>query len=518
MAVDLPPNAPEGVPPAAIVAPAPASAEPIFVESHGFHYTVNGNRLLAPAVIVSTVEAAATPKEAVDALNRAFGLAGYPLTAIRGEVSDKLVALQVMHGRITQIDAPPSLQPFLSGVEERDDLQRATLIRRSLQMESFAALEGQRPRLSLAPAPEAGGSKLTVTEAPIEGYKPWSAALNFGNLGSRFSSRYTATASGAVRPGGGMEMSANYTQGLPGLAADSAGAQYQAAAAGFTVTTPWGVYGANYSGVTYKIGESAAPLYPDGTINTGALTGSQLVYADDTMRWGLNQALTWTDNEATVFSGTYPLTQQNYGFVTLGTSVSKVAAVFGENASFGAGLTVLQGMSPRTGTFLPALPGVADPHFTIVQANFSYNQALPKGFSFGFTWSGQWADATVPQNQQWVLGGFGNLSAYLPAVLVGDSGGLGRLNLSTPPVAWGWLSVAGGAFVETGMARLKYLQVGPNQWRGLADAGLSVSGTVTTGTSLTLGYAWPIASHNLKSEVLDALPKANLYFSLNQSF
>ena len=40
------------------------------------------------------------------------------------------------------------------------------------------------------------------------------------------------------------------------------------------MTTPWGVYGANYSGVTYKLGERYAPLYPDGTINTGALTTS----------------------------------------------------------------------------------------------------------------------------------------------------------------------------------------------------------------------------------------------------
>ena len=46
MTPDLPPNPPDNAPVTTIVSPAP-KAEPIAVDSHGYHYTIAGNVLLA---------------------------------------------------------------------------------------------------------------------------------------------------------------------------------------------------------------------------------------------------------------------------------------------------------------------------------------------------------------------------------------------------------------------------------------------------------------------------------------
>ena len=59
---------------------------------------------------------------------------------------------------------------------------------------------------------------------------------------------------------------------------------------------------------------------------------------------------------------------------------------------------------------------------------------------------------------------------------------------------------------------------GPVFRGGLSDAGLSLSGSVKPGTSLTLAYAWPLWTRYLEQKAVDELNHANLYFSLNQAF
>ena len=53
-----------------------------------------------------------TPKDAIESLRRAYLAAGYPLIAVRAEVSGKLVAAEVINGRITDLDIAPDLVPY----------------------------------------------------------------------------------------------------------------------------------------------------------------------------------------------------------------------------------------------------------------------------------------------------------------------------------------------------------------------------------------------------------------------
>jgi hemolysin activation/secretion protein len=518
MTPDLPPSPPDAAPQATLVSPAKPSGEQIAIESHGYYYVVSDNTLLSRDVILASLAPAEDPKAAVEALRQAYLRAGYFMAAVRAEVRGKLVALQVIQGRITEEDMAPSLAPFYGGIAGRDDLDRNTVIRKSALAEAYAARQGQRPKVSFSPAQQVGGSKITVTEEPIPGARNWNAGLAFGDLGSRFSSRYLASANAAVRPGSGIELTAGYAQGLPGLSEASQGSTYHALSLGVTAVTPWGLYGATTTDTKYRIGTAAAPVNPDGKITTYGANGTQLVYANEVSRWAINESFTHTDNVVTGFDGLFTITEQHYDFVSVGTTFGTSVAAFGQAAGVNGGLTISKGLSPREGTFLPDEPGRANPGFTIYQANVGYTQPLPQGFSAALNVNGQWADATVPQNQQWVLGGLGNLTAWLPAVLIGDMGSLARASVSMPAREWMGVTVSGGVFVEGGIARSYYTLPGVPVTRGLADAGLNVSASLKGGTSLLLAYAWPIASRNLDPDALDRLDRSHLYFSLNQAF
>ncbi|MFO1316118.1 MAG: ShlB/FhaC/HecB family hemolysin secretion/activation protein [Burkholderiales bacterium] len=519
MAADLPPATPDA-PPAAIVAAAPAEAAPINVDANDFVFSVVGNTLLPREDVEALLRDAKSPKEAVEGLERAYREAGYLFVVVGGQVNNRLVAIRVLQGRISELEAPDALLPFLRRIVGRDDLTRRDFVRTTAMIDLFTARQGTRAKAEFAKAEQVGGTRLTVVEEPVAGAQPWNAGLAFGNLGSRFSSRYTASATGALRPGGGLELTAGYTQGLPGLTGDSAGSSYRAAQLGASLVTPWGLYSLAYSKTQYRIGERTAPLYPSGDIETGGLTGTQLVYADDSSRLALTESLIRVSNVQTVFDGLTTLTDQNYTYASIGASYSRSVALLGQNAALTAGATYQQGLSGRSGSLQPDGPGVPNPRYALGQANAGLSTSLPAGFAASVTVSGQYTEDTLPQNQQWVIGGFGNLTAWLPAVLVGDSGALARLSVNTPAYRWGDFGLSGTAFAEGGLSRYSERPAGDPVTRSLADVGLALTGSATFGLTATLAYAWPVWYRNVSGAVRDSVDsnRANLYFALNQSF
>jgi hypothetical protein len=92
--------------------------------------------------------------------------------------------------------------------------------------------------------------------------------------------------------------------------------------------------------------------------------------------------------------------------------------------------------------------------------------------------------------------------------------------LSSPTWQWNVFTFTASGFGEAGISRLEQRGVGEPYSRGLGDAGFSIAGSTTKGTSLTLAYAWPVWYRNIQGVVRDNADRtrANLYFTLNQSF
>ena len=523
MTPDLPADVPVEPPQTTItLAAAQAPAQVIRVDSYGYHYEVIGNTLLDPEVIRTVLQDSVDPKAAFANLNQAYQKAGYFLVALRGNLDEKTFTIQVTEGRITAMDIPPNLQPYFSGLEERDDLTRSQVVRRAALAELYSARQVMRPKLKFEPAQEVGGSQITVTEEPIEGANPWpwSAGLNFGNYGNRYSSRFLVQGNAALRIGNGIELTGGYTHGLPNLNSDSEGSSYNAGIVGGSIVTPWGIYGASYNRVDYQLGKISEPLNTAGNYRTWNVYGSQLLHADEVWRWGLNEGYTHTDYSNIVFE-TIPLSDQNYNFVNLGTSFSRLVQPYELKGNLSGSLNYSRGISGtikivgQEYKYTSETRLVPDTDFNLFNWNVGYTQNLPASLVAGVSLTGQDTNTTLPLNQQWVLGGYGNLTAWFPGVVAGDKGMLGRASLSRN-WEWGPVTLTPSVFLEAGYSKLDFV---PSRFQGtqfLSDVGIGLAANLKSGTSLTMGSAAPLGTRGTERYQTND-NRAYFYFNLNQS-
>jgi len=521
MALDLPPVPSTVASPPAIVAAAPQAAEPVVVTSHGFRYTITGNSLLYRDVLEASVLSGTDPKTAITALHRAYVSAGYFLATVLANVDGQEVKITVVEGRVTETEIPPDLEAFFSDVKNRADINRSTLMLDATMVEAYSARQGIQPRIQFGAAADYGGSKMTITEHSIEGAKPWGAVLAFNNFGNRYSSRYVAQANGTFRPGAGVELTAGYVQGLPNLAAESKGSTYAAGSAGASIVTPWGFYNVSYSQTSYQFGDAVSFLNPEGETSTTSVGGTQLLYADETSRIGVSQSYTYQTNKVNIPSADFVLTDQNYDVGSLGVTFSKVYALAGQPGSLTGSFTFQKGLGERKGSFAAIQPGISTPRFNLYQAAVSAAQSLPAGFSLGASLSGQFGEINdyerLPSNQQWVLGGFGNLTAWYPGIVSGDSGYLVRMVANGPSWNWWELNLSPSVFVEAGASRTNYIYPDVPNSQFLSDYGIGLTGTAFKRGTLNLAYAWPWRTRDVGPLIVND-SRARLYFNVALSF
>ncbi|WP_031407174.1 ShlB/FhaC/HecB family hemolysin secretion/activation protein [Thiomonas sp. FB-Cd] len=507
----LPPKAPPVV---ELRLPAGAAA-PLILHSHGFVYRVTGNTLLPEQAVRRALAESQNPQAAVDALNGAYRSAGHLLVAIRAQVQGTQVALTVVQGQITQITAEPGVKRFYDGVEFDPTITQNDLIRRNILAEMYAGRSGLGFRPSVAPAPQPGGSALAIDTQAQPGFKRLSGSLVFGNYGSRYVGGDVASMNLQAQPGDGWLFAANYSHGLPNLQKDSTGSRYDAGAFSASKVTPWGIYGLSVNRSTYRLGVAGAPYYPQGQTQTAALTGTQLVWASPTARLSANQAISHVAYKSTVLGGRYTLADQNYNYATLGLQGARNVQIGGLAGAVSAAASYNLGLSAPRGTMVYDLPSAPQTRFHYWTASLAWQQALPKGFSANLSASGQWGLDTLPGNQQWVVGGYGSVSAFSSS-LSGDGGYLLRAVLQAPAWNWRGWQVAAQGYAEQGAATTHYNPANTPGWRMLADVGIGLTFTAPWKTSLSVMAARPVAQKNVSSPVYNS--QRAVYFVLQQPF
>lgn len=507
----LPPNAPPVV---ELNLPSGAAA-PLALDSHGYSYEVTGNTLLPETAIRKVLEDAATPDAAVDSLSASYRKAGFLLVALRARVQGRHVALNVVEGQITAVKARPSIAAYYGGVEFDPAVTEDDLIRRNILAEMDASRSGLGFQPSVRPASQPGGSELTVSTPPQPGFKPVSGSVVFGNYGSRYVGGDVAAINLQAQPGDGWLFAANYTHGLPNLQSDSRGSRYDAGALSASKVTPWGVYGMSANRSSYRLGVAAAPYYPQGQTSTYALSGNQLVWANAAARLSANQAVTHVAYKSTVLGGSYTLADQDYNYATAGLQGSRTIQIGGLIGSLSAAANYNLGLSAPRGTMVYDLASAPQTRFHYWTINLNWQQTLPRGWSANLSASGQWGLDTLPANQQWVVGGYGSLSAFSSSIS-GDGGYLLRGVVQTPPWSWRGWQVSAQGFAEQGAATTHYNAAGTPAWRMMADIGVGLNFTSPANTSLSIVAARPTASKNVAAAVYNS--QRAVYFVLQQPF
>lgn len=493
------PTIPAQAPPAApqlTQAQAAASGAPLMVESHGFRYAVNGNTLLGADEVQAALARGATPAQAIAALKQAYAAKGYFLVAVAAAVRNQDVQISVTQGRLAHVEGPQTLVAYFNDLLGREALRTPQVVRRDLLAQAYAATDGEQAKIAFEPAAEAGASTLRIEASPLERSHAASGSLTVGNLGNRYAGHDLAQVQGQLQHHG-YALQASHSRALTGLDADSRGAYYAATGLTLSKVTPAGWFQLDGNRTRYRLGAAFAPLDPGGEIRVFGGSATQLLYADETRRWTLTEGLHRVHDRQTVFDGAYVLRDQRYDVFELGSQASwRVSGLAGRMAAISlAGGLKLSGVGAPSG--FAQGPGMPAEHARIYTARAGLDQDLGGGYSAQVDLSAQTTAHTLPSYEQWVLGGWGALSAWLPGTLVGDRGYLGRLTVQAPAWQLGTLKAKLGVFAEHGTARYRDVPAGSPAWQRLSDAGASVSFDLPRPEAhALLAYAHPFgASH-----------------------
>lgn len=500
-AMPLPPAAVDTAPVAAAAGPLEAQATaPLQVDSHGFHYTVSGNTLLAPVDVRAALAGGATPEQAIGALKQAYARKGWFLVAVLARVQGQEVQVDVVQGRLAHVEGPPALTAYFSGLLGRDSVRNSDVVRRGLLAQAYAATNGEQPQVRFVPAAEKGGSTLTIDTVPLPDSRTASGSLTVGNLGNRYAGHDLAQLQGQLQHDG-FTLQATHSRALTGIDEDSRGAYYASTGLTLTKVTPLGWFQLDGNSTRYALGKAFAPLNPAGTVKLFGGLATQLLFADDARRWSLSEGLHRVQDRETVFNGAYALRDQRYDVLDLGSQASwRFKGMAGRNATVNlSGGLKLGGLGGARG--FSAGTGMPVAHFHVYTAHVGAEQALAGGYSVQFDASAQATPDTLPSYEQWVLGGLNTLGAYLPGTLVGDRGYQGRVALQAPTWQWGALRLRPNVFVEHGAARYHYTPPGSPVWQALDDAGASLSLELPNlGAHALVAYAKPLGARHVNAE------------------
>ncbi|MGH8457367.1 MAG: hypothetical protein ACRETE_10305, partial [Stenotrophobium sp.] len=298
---------------------------------------------------------------------------------------------------------------------------------------------------------------------------------------------------------------------------------------GWNRVTPWGVFGiaGRYVNYFYNPGQ-VEPL--DGRIYTGEASWMYPLYADFTKRLTLQVKADRTgkrlklQDSVTVSSGgtttTLPAgTEAQHQLYTSG----EIGLAYGQNFefishqwSFEGAATVRKGFgNDKTGDqFVLANEGYLL-YRPAVRLKFFWTGTIDSGIEG----SGQITNTTVPEQQQWVLGGVGNLTSSLPGVAVGDKGYLARAFTEVAlPSVYG-VSFTPKIFVEQGGAKFSNPaaigQIAGTQ--KLVDVGGELGFKFTKFVDGSFAYAHAFRERDISPATKDA-SKAQLYFRIAAKF
>ncbi|MDN5938291.1 MAG: hypothetical protein L0H83_06470, partial [Salinisphaera sp.] len=298
------------------------------------------------------------------------------------------------------------------------------------------------------------------------------------------------------------------------------------------------------------------------------LAGNQFLYADDDTRWVLEEQISYVDSTNELEQGALVLTpaagggtagtggglldvltdllgpllggllgggtspgtatsvslagqriqDEEYYTARLGTTLSDAWALFGKRGSISVGGGYKRGLGGDIQNTLTDRERAAE--FDLFDAKFKVQYQLPASLVASLDLNGQLSlDDRLPQQQQFVGGGPGNLSAYLPGILVGDTGAYGRFQISLP--RWEFL---GGPyrfslFVESGLARFEgnNLPIGREDTQHATDAGIKFEYAPFDWLELTVYAADGLSESGIPDEVVER-SDSDAYFNVKATF
>lgn len=508
MAIDLPPLESLPATPVEVVERYAEGSSAIELLIGGEAARLIGATRLDQHQLRATLAAAKDLDDAQRRILDAYADAGWRNVAVTVVRSAGQPSLWVIESRLVEISAPAELEPYFARFEGSDSIRHSPF-NRAARMAQWHARRAGFDAYSTYSRDGADPHivKLAIDVAPRR-RSAWDYSWGLGNTGNRFLGRnfvglgVSWTGKNALRAG------LSFDSALPDPDDSAADTQYFSVAPFIDKVFPFGVLRGFASYDEYRFqgdGRGRRPLPPPadsepapralGRTLAFGISAQELLLAGPGASVLASQGLRWVDDRLQRGGDDGPQVRERFLIVEAGADVQLNWFVHPAvpNPSFRLGLR--QGID---GQVLDQQQD-AQPGFTIVDYGFSTRSRWPGPVVLQLDLTASHALDAVPQYEEWVLGGFDRLSAWLPGVAVGDRGVLSRLELSHrlgSPTARG---ARLRAFVEQGTARFAQRE---SQRARLADAGIGVDVYLPGRWQIEVVAAQPLDSSSPDSAAL----------------
>lgn len=512
-----------------IALPAPATPELGSAETlraQGGEYVTaavlqNQVHVFGPDVVSKeTVEQAITGAEnlsdAVRRIQAVYYLAGYPAARVVYALAEPDLYVSVSLGKVTKVEAPEPYAAYFDGLAGADPLTDEQLE----PARTFASLHADRAGQSANPAFIADGEGSVLRIEPNDnGPGRSSMGLGFGNPGNRFVGRHFLDWFAKHSFTTGDEIRASGRYGMEGLDSDEPTSDgYNEHTLGWGKVTPWGLIAAQGRYVGYQQVLSITgiddPVKFSGNIREGELGWSGLLHSSFYSRWGVGAKVDYTRKDFAVTLTDQTLQRQEYGSVELSTQYSYILNLLDLPTELSAGVAVRSGLGDNK-TDKPIT--AADLGYLLFRPTASIKSNVSEWLALRLMLFAQITDDTLPEQQQWVVGGLGNIESYLPGVASGDSGGVARFQFEFKSYDVATVKFAPTLFAEYGYSKYENPFDGQDgATQSLADGGVSLA--MSRGPfEASVSYAESFHEKNVAKDVLHD-SDANMFFRLAMKF
>jgi len=578
MAIDLPPVIPPQASTAERIEQYAAlqSDSIIDVKIGEYDLRISGNRYLSREQIDLIMSVAKTPAQAVNALNQAYYQLGHLLVTVYFAHRDKTIFAHVINGHLAGIKAPENMQPYFSGLIGDQDLSRTEFETKRV----LADLKSERAGLNYAVtyqlSEDPTAFTIVLTESKKDDHDSTDLSLSVNNFGNRFLGRYFANTSLKHDFSTGVEASFSYDRALTELGEVNGGDHYDGYTFRLNYPSSFGLYGVEARYTEYEryadglVNTSsgggagtggqgadsilcAIPLVCELTggllgLNGGdsvvaeptqtmelirltllsettsiAITGEQVVSSDSLHRFTISERLEKVDSFIDV-KGFGKALDEPQTTLELGLKYNKLLRLFGVGSQITAQGFIEAGLESDTGTLGTdtregvVATGRRTGEFLLFKPRLGLKMAVSDWATFKADMVSQFSDdQQLPLQQQFFLGGAAGLNAYLPGVLVGDSGTYTKLALESNGLPLFGLTFKPAIFVEHGQAWYEDAAGEAGNTRALADAGFSLRAELGKHFITELLAATPIYDDNLDDDVLSQV-EVDFFWRLSVTF
>lgn len=480
---------------------------------------VFGPELIDKALLEQAISSATDLSDVVRQIESAYFIAGYPAVQVRYARAEPELFVLVLPGKLTKVVVPEPYTAYFAGLEGADPLTDEKLERARTLASIHSDRKGENPTLEFQP--EEAGTAM-VLNGSESGPSQTSLGAEYGNPGNRFSGRHLMNYFARNGFETGDELRVEGRHSLTGLDKNSSPSEsYYEHSLIWSRVTSVGLFGLRGRYVGYQQNVELDIGLGDRTDFSGNIRQAELAWvyplaASFSSRWNLNSKLDYTRKNYEIRLLDETVQRQEYGSVEIGTDYARLFDVGGQRVDVTAGVAVRSGLgSDETDKPIRA----ADQGYLLFRPTLSVAAPVGESSVLGLSLVAQITDDTLPEQQQWVAGGLGNVEAFLPGVAAGDSGGLARLFAQTRIEVMGMPFVP-QVFADYGYAKLEnpfgepfvpVAQSGATQT--LADVGASLSVKVHRTTELRVSYAESLQEKNVTRRTQDA-SDANLFFSI----